>query len=54
VTLGEDPAQRVPPTVKAMNNYLGVGVDAQIAHEFHHMREQYPHWFQSQITNKLW
>lgn len=38
---------------KFMNNYLGVGVDAKVALEFHGIRESHPHWFQSQIGNKL-
>jgi len=44
-----------PPriTTKAMNNYLGVGVDAKVALEFHELREAYPQWFQSQLGNKL-
>ena len=39
---------------KAMNNYLGIGVDAKAALEFHHLRTAYPNWFRSQIGNKLW
>ena len=42
-----------PPKRKAMNNYLGIGVDAKVALEFHEMRESYPQWFQSQFGNKL-
>ena len=38
---------------KAMSNYLGIGVDAKVALEFHDMRETYPQWFQSQFGNKL-
>jgi hypothetical protein len=38
---------------KAMSNYLGIGVDAKVALEFHEMRETYPQWFQSQFGNKL-
>jgi len=37
----------------AMNNYLGIGVDAKVAFEFHELREAYPQWFQSQFGNKL-
>ena len=37
-----------------MNNYLGIGVDAKVALDFHTLREQYPHFFRSQIANKLW
>lgn len=39
---------------KAMNNYLGIGVDAKAALEFHHLRTAYPNWFRSQIGNKIW
>lgn len=35
-----------------MNNYLGLGVDAKVALEFHWLRQQYPHWFRSQMGNK--
>ena len=41
------------PVKKAMNNYLGIGVDAKVALEFHEMRESHPQWFQSQFGNKL-
>lgn len=37
-----------------MNNYLGIGVDAKVALDFHALREAYPHWFRSQMGNKLW
>ncbi|KAJ0412565.1 hypothetical protein ATCC90586_006932 [Pythium insidiosum] len=36
------------------NNYLGVGVDAQVALEFHEQRERSPGLFMSQFVNKLW
>ena len=39
---------------KAMNNYLGIGVDAKAALDFHALRESYPSWFRSQMGNKLW
>ena len=39
---------------KAMNNYLGIGVDAKAALEFHALRDSYPTWFCSQVGNKLW
>jgi hypothetical protein len=42
-----------PANQLAMNNYLGVGVDAKVAFEFHELREAYPQWFQSQFGNKL-
>lgn len=49
------PAPPPPPKKvdKAMSNYLGIGVDAKVALEFHEMRETYPQWFQSQFGNKL-
>lgn len=39
---------------KAMNNYLGIGVDAKAALDFHALRDAYPGWFFSQMGNKLW
>ncbi|KAK9851856.1 hypothetical protein WJX84_011935 [Apatococcus fuscideae] len=39
---------------KVMNNYMGIGIDAKVALDFHSMREEYPAWFQSQMGNKLW
>ena len=39
-----------PATQKAMNNYLGIGVDAKAALDFHHIREQYPSWFRGQVS----
>ncbi|TDH67367.1 hypothetical protein CCR75_005940 [Bremia lactucae] len=37
-----------------LNNYLGIGVDAQVALEFHEQRERSPGLFVSQFVNKLW
>ncbi|CAI5743286.1 unnamed protein product [Peronospora destructor] len=37
-----------------LNNYLGVGVDAQVALEFHEQRERSPRLFMNQFVNKLW
>ncbi|CEG41451.1 Diacylglycerol kinase [Plasmopara halstedii] len=37
-----------------MNNYMGIGVDAQVALEFHKQRERSPGLFVSQFVNKLW
>ena len=37
-----------------LNNYLGVGVDAKVALDFHTMRETHPEWFVSQVGNKMW
>jgi len=39
---------------RALNNYIGCGVDAKVALDFHTLREQYPHFFRSQIANKIW
>ena len=36
------------------NNYFGIGVDAQAALKFHHLREQKPQLFFSRLVNKLW
>ena len=41
-------------SAKAMNNYLGIGVDAHVALQFHRLREEHPAWFRSQMGNKLW
>jgi Diacylglycerol kinase accessory domain len=30
------------PSTKAMNNYMGIGIDAKVALEFHQMRDQVP------------
>lgn len=46
-------AAAAPAVYRAMNNYLGIGVDAKVALEFHELRDAYPHWFQSQFGNKL-
>ena len=35
--------------VKVMNNYVGIGIDAQVAVEFHQIRDSYPALFQSQV-----
>eukprot|EP00753_Platysulcus_tardus_P005803 PLAT13703.1.p1 GENE.PLAT13703.1~~PLAT13703.1.p1 ORF type:complete len:558 (+),score=97.35 PLAT13703.1:120-1676(+) len=40
--------------VKMMNNYFGIGVDAQVALRFHKMRQQKPWLFVGQLVNKLW
>uniref|UniRef100_M4BQ15 Diacylglycerol kinase n=1 Tax=Hyaloperonospora arabidopsidis (strain Emoy2) TaxID=559515 RepID=M4BQ15_HYAAE len=37
-----------------LNNYMGVGVDAQVALEFHEQRERSPELFMSQFVNRLW
>ncbi|KAG9416131.1 hypothetical protein AC1031_000531 [Aphanomyces cochlioides] len=37
-----------------MNNYVGIGVDAQVALEFHEKRERSPSLFVNQFINKFW
>mmetsp|Transcript_101433 Transcript_101433/g.293391 ORF Transcript_101433/g.293391 Transcript_101433/m.293391 type:complete len:563 (+) Transcript_101433:64-1752(+) len=37
-----------------MCNYLGVGIDAAVALDFHQMRERRPHLFVSRLVNKAW
>jgi len=37
-----------------LNNYCGVGCDAQIALNFHEQRNRTPTLFRSRLTNKLW
>ena len=41
-------------TVKVLNNYIGIGIDAKVAVEFHQIRDSYPSFFQSQFGNKMW
>lgn len=50
------PPNRLPPGARhvVMNNYLGIGVDARIALDFHQLRDSFPEFFQSQVGNKLW
>jgi len=37
-----------------LNNYFGIGVDAQISLNFHKKREASPHLFTSRFINKVW
>eukprot|EP00955_Chlamydomonas_euryale_P004271 44358-Chlamydomonas_euryale.AAC.1 len=39
---------------KVMNNYIGIGIDAKVALQFHSMRDNFPAFFQSQLGNKMW
>jgi diacylglycerol kinase (ATP) len=34
---------------QVMNNYVGIGIDAKVAVEFHEIRDNYPSFFQSQV-----
>jgi len=43
---------RAPPQ-RTMQNYLGLGVDAKVALEWHRRRETDPHLFTSRLRNKL-
>jgi diacylglycerol kinase (ATP) len=36
-----------------MNNYLGIGLDAKIAYEFHTRREENPTQFKNRARNKI-
>ncbi|ESN99030.1 hypothetical protein HELRODRAFT_95052 [Helobdella robusta] len=37
-----------------INNYMSIGVDAQVALNFHHHREMRPIFFRNRFINKLW
>jgi diacylglycerol kinase (ATP) len=38
--------------IYVMNNYFGIGIDAEISLGFHHAREENPNKFRSRIHNK--
>ncbi|XP_047337768.1 diacylglycerol kinase 1 isoform X2 [Impatiens glandulifera] len=40
-------------SMKFMNNYLGVGIDAKVALEIHNLREENPEKFYNQFMNKV-
>jgi len=44
----------IPVKSLRATNYVGLGVDAKVALDFHAVREQHPRWFRSQAGNKLW
>ncbi|XP_062381306.1 diacylglycerol kinase theta isoform X1 [Sardina pilchardus] len=41
-----------PPKIVHMNNYFGVGIDAEVSLDFHHAREEEPGKFNSRFHNK--
>nr|XP_023687202.1 diacylglycerol kinase theta isoform X2 [Paramormyrops kingsleyae] len=41
-----------PPKIVQMNNYCGLGIDAELSLDFHHAREEEPGKFNSRLHNK--
>ncbi|XP_026882863.2 diacylglycerol kinase theta [Electrophorus electricus] len=41
-----------PPKIVHMNNYFGLGIDAELSLDFHHAREEEPGKFNSRFHNK--
>uniref|UniRef100_A0A669QEN7 Diacylglycerol kinase n=1 Tax=Phasianus colchicus TaxID=9054 RepID=A0A669QEN7_PHACC len=45
-------AEHEPPKIVQMNNYCGLGIDAELSLDFHHAREEEPGKFNSRFHNK--
>uniref|UniRef100_A0A8C9NFY2 Diacylglycerol kinase n=1 Tax=Serinus canaria TaxID=9135 RepID=A0A8C9NFY2_SERCA len=45
-------AEPEPPKIVQMNNYCGLGIDAELSLDFHHAREEEPGKFNSRFHNK--
>ena len=51
---GKKEGKELKSRISKMNNYMGIGVDASIAMDFHQARERNPSFFYSRLVNKLW
>ncbi|KAI6657003.1 Diacylglycerol kinase delta-like [Oopsacas minuta] len=40
--------------IATMNNYIGIGLDAKIALDFHNLREEHPEQCKTRAQNKMW
>ena len=40
--------------ITTMNNYIGIGLDAKIALDFHNLREEHPEQCKTRAQNKMW
>lgn len=49
---GKENGFREPPKIVQMNNYFGLGIDAELSLDFHHAREEEPDKFNSRFHNK--
>ena len=54
VDAGNSAASTEPPTSIVMNNYMGVGLDAAIALDFHLAREENPEKFSSRCSTYIY
>lgn len=56
IQFNESTSEVQPPKYekKMMNNYMSIGVDAEVALEFHNLRNEQPELFTSQFINKFW